>query len=90
MIEVGGEKVREESRGEGGRGGLVVVERVKEKGKMREEGESKGTEGWERETDHKLDAIGNCSLCMCTYVNWNTYTLEFHYSIQSDNDQVLV
>ena len=32
--------------GNGG-GGLVVVERVKEKGKKREEGESKGTEGWE-------------------------------------------
>ena len=46
MIEVGGEKVREESRGEWG-GGLVVVERVKEKGKKREEGEAKGTEGWE-------------------------------------------
>ena len=47
MIEVGREKVRKESRGEWGRGGLVVVERVKEKWKKREEGESKGTEGWE-------------------------------------------
>ena len=41
MIEVGGEKIRE---GKGG-GGLMVVERVKEKGKKREEGESRGTEG---------------------------------------------
>ena len=37
----------EGNEGGGGGGGLVVVERVKEKGKKREEGESKGTEGWE-------------------------------------------